>query len=249
MLNKLWAGLQPLKVDTQLDNVVVQAGDTLTGSVVFFGTTSDKKINRLDLHLKTLAEIESGDNEYHENLSLASWMLKSHFVIPADKKTTIPFAVQLPYEMPITQVNCYLNKSKVWIETAVDVDWGIDARDKDMLGVVATPAMADFLLAMEQCGFSLHSADVEKGYLNGGHFRSTVGCYQELEFRPHRGGFGNIGEIEVSFVPTPTQTHIVLEIDRRGFFGGNDTYRTLTIDHNHYNVNGLVGQIKSLIGL
>lgn len=246
MLGKLFSGLQTVKIDTKLDSVAVQSGGTLSGMVVFGGADSDKKINRLSLHLQTLAEVESGDSEYTQALDLAVWVLEQNFVVRANETLKVPFSLSLPYELPITELNCYLNKSKVWVQTHLDVDWGLDSQDKDYLVVRPTPVMADFITAMTQCGFVLHSADVEKGFLNGGYFRSTIGCYQELEFKPK--GLSSIGEVEVSFVPTPTQTHIVLEIDRRRFFGSQDHYRTLTIDHNVYDVQALQQQLMQMLG-
>lgn len=246
MLGKLLSSFDSVKIDTKLDNPTLSGGQTLTGQVVFQGANTTKKINGLSLALCTRAEVEAADNEYSQDLVIAQWQLSGAFELAAKQAVNIPFDVMLPLETPLTQLQCHYNKTEVWLHTQLDVDWGLDARDNDYLTIVPNAAMQAFLTAMEQCGFGLYSADVEKGQLRGGNFYSTIGCYQELEFRPMQ-IFNRINEVEVSFVAHPDQTHVLLEVDRK--FGGYDQYLTLSIPHHGMTIESLVVQIRRLLNL
>jgi sporulation-control protein len=236
-------GLQGVTVETRLQNPNLQAGETLHGEISFKGGSSDKEINGLYLQLMTMAEVESGDHEFNQPLVLQEWLVNSRFLLPAHQAHSFPFSIQLPFETPITEVACRRNGARVWIQTHMDVDWGLDATDRDYLKVLPTAAMQSFLQAMQQCGFVLSTVDVEKGQLTARNFRSTIGCYQELEFvSSHM--FSGFNEVEVSFVAEAQQTHIMLEIDRTF---RSDQLLTMTISNQNLDVNQITQQIRRLL--
>lgn len=236
-------GLQGVTVETRLQNPNLQAGETLHGEISFKGGSSDKEINGLYLQLMTMAEVESGDHEFNQALVLQEWLVNSRFLLPAHQAHSFPFSIQLPFETPITEVACRRNGARVWIQTHMDVDWGLDATDRDYLKVLPTAAMQSFLQAMQQCGFVLSTVDVEKGQLTARNFRSTIGCYQELEFvSSHM--FSGFNEVEVSFVAEAQQTHIMLEIDRTF---RSDQLLTMTISNQNLDVNQITQQIRRLL--
>ncbi len=236
-------GLQGVTVETRLQNPNLQAGETLHGEISFKGGSSDKEINGLYLQLMTMAEVESGDHEFNQPLILQEWLVNSRFLLPAHQAHSFPFSIQLPFETPITEVACRRNGARVWIQTHMDVDWGLDATDRDYLKVLPTAAMQSFLQAMQQCGFVLSTVDVEKGQLTARNFRSTIGCYQELEFvSSHM--FSGFNEVEVSFVAEAQQTHIMLEIDRTF---RSDQLLTMTISNQNLDVNQITQQIRRLL--
>ncbi|HAV57284.1 MAG: SpoOM protein [Acinetobacter sp. GWC1_38_13] len=245
MFNKIMSGLglQGVTVETRLQNPNLQAGETLHGEISFKGGSSDKEINGLYLQLMTMAEVESGDHEFNQPLILQEWLVNSRFLLPAHQAHSFPFSIQLPFETPITEVACRRNGARVWIQTHMDVDWGLDATDRDYLKVLPTAAMQSFLQAMQQCGFVLSTVDVEKGQLTARNFRSTIGCYQELEFvSSHM--FSGFNEVEVSFVAEAQQTHIMLEIDRTF---RSDQLLTMTISNQNLDVNQITQQIRRLL--
>lgn len=239
-------GYENVKIDTRLHHQTVQAGQVIQGEIVFRGVEQDKLVNSLHLRLMTRVEVESGDHEFNQNMCLAEWKISDSFRLAANKRYNVPFNIQLPYELPITQLECGFNKCKVWIDTHLDIDWALDAYDKDFLAVVPTPAMQAFLTAMQRSGLVLVHADVEKGYLNGGYFRSNSGCYQELEFAASN-MLTVLRQVEVSFVAEEHQTHVVLEIDRG--FARNDSYKVMTIAHNALDIGQLTQQLKAMLGI
>ncbi|ENW06532.1 sporulation protein [Acinetobacter beijerinckii] len=245
MFNKIMSGLgmQAVTVETRLHNPTLQAGEILHGEISFKGGSSDKEINGLYLQLMTMAEVESGDHEFNQPLILDQWLISSNFLLSAHQAHHIPFTMQLPEETPITEVSCRRNGTRVWINTHMDVDWGLDATDRDYLKVLPTATMQVFLQAMQQCGFVLSSVDVEKGQLTARNFRSTIGCYQELEFvSSHM--FSGFNEVEVSFVAEAHQTHVMLEVDRTL---RSDQLLTMTLPNQHLDVLQVTQQIRRLL--
>ena len=124
------------------------------------------------------------------------------------------------------------NSARVWLQTGLDIDNGVDASDRDLLTVRPTAPMLRFMAALENLGFVLHSADVERGTLRGGGFQSTLGCYQELEYREGYGRSSGIKQLEVSFVTRPNDTGVLLEVDSR--FRHGDSYRSFLLNHANY---------------
>jgi sporulation-control protein len=247
MFNKLMSslGLQGIQVDTRLHTTAPQAGQAIQGEVIFKGAASNKIINGIYLKLMTTAEVESDDAEYNSALSIAEWHISGAFELQAHQSHAFPFSIQLPFETPVTDVPCRVNKTRVWLHTHLDVDWGLDATDKDYLQILPTPAMQVFIQAMQQCGFQLMTVDVEQGQLRGNGFHSSIGCYQELEFKPTQ-LFNSINEVEVSFVAEQHQTHVLLEVDRK--FRG-DGFNSLTFPHQQANPALLANEIRRMLGL
>jgi sporulation-control protein len=245
MFKKMMSGLnmQGVSVETRLYNPTLQAGETLRGEINFTGGSINKEINGLYLKLMTIAEVESGDHEFNHALVLDQWLISSKFLLAANESQHIPFTMEIPHETPITEVACRRNGTRVWIETHMDVDWGLDATDRDYLSVLPTPTMQVFLQAMQQCGFVLSSVDVEKGQLTARNFRSTIGCYQELEFvSSHL--FSSFNEVEVSFVAEAHQTHVMLEVDRTL---RSDQLLTMTLPNQQLDVGQVTQQIRRLL--
>ncbi|MDQ9019536.1 sporulation protein [Acinetobacter sichuanensis] len=247
MFSKLMSnlGLQGVEVNTCIYTSTPQAGQIVNGEIIFKGAASNKNINGIYLKLMTSAEVESSDHEFNQDLTIQQWHVSGAFELKANQSHSFPFSIQLPFETPITEIQCRHNKTRVWLHTHLDIDWAVDATDKDNLNIAPTPTMQAFLQAMQQCGFFLATADVEKGQLRGGHYFSTIGCYQELEFLPTQ-HFSGINEVEVSFVAQEHQTHVMLEIDRK--FRG-DQLRSITIPHHQISTPHLVQQIKQLLNI
>lgn len=235
-------GLNPLKVETLLDAQQIMVGGVLSGTVHVLGTTADKTINHITLHLKTLAEKDTDNGDLRINHTLGSVRLCSHQILRANDKLSLPFSLILSEETPITQVRCRLNQVKLWLETEVDVAATLDSSDKDPVYTTPTPVMARFLEAMELAGFHLQKTDVELGYLNTRYGRSSFGCYQELEYSAP--SFG-LNSVEVSFLPVGGVVHVVLEVDR---MFRSDSYQVISLDGS-MSVDTMTRQIRQATGV
>ena len=235
-------GLNPVKVETLLDAPQVMVGSVLSGVVHVTGTTADKTLNHITLHLKTIAEKDTDNGDVRQNHTLGSVRLCSRQVLRANDRLSLPFHLTLSQETPITQVSCRLNQVKLWLETEVDVASTIDSQDKDPVYTTPTPVMARFLEAMSMAGFRLQKTDVELGYLNTRYGRSSFGCYQELEYSAP--SFG-LNSVEVSFLPVGEVVYVVLEIDR---MFRSDSYQVFGLNDT-MSIESMVGQIRQVTGV
>ena len=78
---------------------------------------------------------------------------------------------------------------------------------------------------------SIARADVERGHIYG--VQQTLPFYQEIEFHPAPQYARAINQLELTFIATPQQLQIVLEIDKRGglLTEGRDAFGRFTVDH------------------
>jgi sporulation-control protein len=240
MFGKIMAsvGIGSAKIDTVIDQKEANLGDVVTGKVYITGGNVEQNISGIELALKTYVEVESKDGEYTVSHTIDKWNISDKFTINPKEELNYDFELQIHPETPVTVLPCY-NKSKVWIDTELDIDMGLDSGDKDYIDILAPDIMMMFIDAMDRLGFTLKSADVERGDANGPGFGSTIGCYQELEFRPS--GFGNYSynEIEATFIGE----NVLLEVDRvyRG-----DSYRSINISSDD-TVDSIANKIDRVI--
>lgn len=247
MFKKLLAsvGIGAAKVDTILETEEVVPGQPFRAEIQIQGGDVEQEISGLELAIVTRVEVETDDGEHMENHTIGKWQIDDSFTLQPGEQRTIPFEAVLPHETPVTALNCPVNRCQVWLATGLEIDLALDASDRDMLEVFPTEPMRKFAEALENNGYYLQSADVEKGDLRGDGFESTVGCYQELEYRPESGGLFGIKEIEVSFVPEDEQTHVLLEVDR-SFLG--DGFIALTLPHIGVDVADIQALLEQRLG-
>ncbi|MDA9556462.1 sporulation protein [Vibrio sp.] len=227
MLNKIKAslGIGAAKVDTILDSMSYQQGDIITGVVHIFGGNVEQTVDAIHLKLCTEVKIE-GENTHFQSAVMSSICANQPFTIQANEKREVPFQIPLHDETPITALNAFANQTKVWIETTLDIDFSIDPHDRDYLEITPLPVVQKVLSIMESNGYVMQKADVESGYLNGGHFQSTSGLYQEIEFQ-NRNGLAS-KEIELSFILAGEQVNCLVEIDKK-FSMSQDTYTSFSL--------------------
>ncbi|TKB53994.1 sporulation protein [Ferrimonas aestuarii] len=246
MFKKLLAsvGIGAAKVDTQLHQQTLTPGQSFTATIVIQGGDVDQQISGLTLTLMTEAKTEVDDHTAYQHVVLDHWSLAENTTIEAGKTYELPFEGVLPYETPITAIGGHRNQSRVWIQTGLEVDLAIDPSDKDILAIEPRDDMMTLIAAMEDAGYRLKKADVEKGYLQGDGFRSQSGIYQELEFVPGGMSLFGVKEVELSMIPHDGGVDTIVEIDRA--FSG-DSYRSLSWQSDT-SVAQLGQRLKSLLG-
>lgn len=246
MFKKLLAsiGIGGAKVDTLLHSEMLCPGDHFQATVVITGGDSEQDISGLDLALVTRVKVERDETEMVVNKTLCHWHVADRFTLQPGEVREIPFSARLPFETPITANGARNNQTRVWISTGLNIDMALDASDKDPLNIIATSTQNKVLQAMDACGYALVKADVEEGAVRAQNFQSSMGCYQELEYRPNRFALFGLNEVEITFVTTEQETHILFELDRN--FGG-DSYRSLTLN-NTLSQEEVTAQIKGILG-
>jgi sporulation-control protein len=218
------AGIGACKIDTQLHNNQCVPGGSLKGAIHIQGGAVAQQINGFDLALMTRVKVKADNGEFYQNFCLQRFHLSNAMLVAPGALHQLPFELRLTGELPVTQLPGY-SVGKVWLASEANIDMALDPTDSDLLQVAATPLMLNCIDAMLALGYQLQKIDVEKGYLQVPGKRSTVGCYQEFEFRP-RQWLSGIKEVELSFLPDGNNVLLVVEVDRS--FRG-DSYRTLRL--------------------
>ncbi|MGL4476357.1 MAG: sporulation protein [Shewanella sp.] len=246
MFKKLLAsiGIGSAKVDTLLHTEHLYPGQEFSGEILVIGGDVAQEISGLDLALMTKVKVEGENGDHFANHMLQNWHISDKFTIAPKEQRRIPFKATLHPETPLTQLDTRVNQSQVWLATGLNIDMAIDASDKDPLYIYPNEVATAFMQAMNNAGYQLFKADVEKGYLNTREFRSASGCYQELEYRPLRTSLFGVKEVELSFVPAHNVTHVLIELDRA--FKG-DGFRSLSINHDAASIASIAQRLQPLL--
>ncbi|MGI9278642.1 MAG: sporulation protein [Endozoicomonas sp.] len=251
MLDKLKAslGFGAAKVDTVLDNIALNQGEELAGTIYIKGGDVEQTIDAIKLTFNTEVKEESDSGVSYQTFPLGEMAITDTFVIHPGEEKPIPFTWQLHEETPITALNTRNNQSRFWVETQLDIEFAIDPSDRDYIEVhplpVALPVVAGIIHTIEQAGFELEKADIEKGFLQGNDFSSHSGCYQEIEFL--KSGFIGSKEIELSFVLDQHQIHCLAEVDKSLSLRDDQYFSfTLPLDASDINIRTAVEPILSV---
>ncbi|CAM3628525.1 sporulation protein [Parendozoicomonas haliclonae] len=246
MFKKLLAsvGIGAAKVDTILHTEHLLPGQTFQAEIVITGGNVDQDLSGLDLALMTRAKTETDDGERFVSHVIQQWRLSDQITLKAEEVIRLPFTGKLHNETPVTELPVTNNQCEVWLATGLNIDMALDASDRDPLYIYPNDAMKSCMAAMENAGYFMAKADVEKGHLKGGNFSSHSGIYQEIEFRPRSVSLFGVKEVELSFIPEAGQTHVLIELDRS--FRG-DSYASLTIPHTPEGLNHVPYQLEQLL--
>lgn len=220
-------GFGNAQVDARLRGGAVMQGGVLEGDVFITGADDATTIDELYLRVVTEYKRESGDNTYHESCTLAQHKLFDRFVIQAREQKAIPFAIQLPFETPVTNMGW----QRVYLQTVLETSAIFDPKDTDPIQVSPHPFTQRVLQAIQNIGFSMIKVDCEYSSRFGGQYPFV----QEFEFRPMGGEFrGRLDELEAYLRPNPYGIDVTFQIDKRGglseFFGMDESYAGLQLN-------------------
>ncbi|MEV6242461.1 sporulation protein [Lentzea sp. NPDC051838] len=241
-------GIGGPSVDTVLDSPHAVPGQPITGQVRVQGGSSDAEIGQVVLSLVTQVEVERGGFGGDEHGNVAEFfrmVVQQGLRVPAGQLVSIPFQLPVPWETPITAVGgAALPGMSVGVRTELVVAGAPDKGDLDPVLVGPLPSQNKVLDAFGQLGFSFRGADVEVGRLPG--VPHELGFYQELEFFPPAQFAGRVNQVELTFVATAHELHVILEADRRrdGFSSGGDTFGHLKLSHQEAQVTDWAAAIS-----
>jgi len=130
-------------------------------------------------------------------------------VIKENETKELPFSFRLPLETPLS-----MGRTKVWVNTGLDIKSAVDPTDKDYLSVVPNPVMDGIFNAVSELGFRLREAECEQAPR---HLRRNLPYVQEFEFVPVSGPFrGRLDELELVFYPNnENEIEVMMQVDRR----------------------------------
>ncbi|MFC4386241.1 sporulation protein [Gracilibacillus marinus] len=197
------AGIGSAEVDTQLLHDHVSPGEMLEGKVVIKGGRIEQQVERINLFVMTEALREKDDKKYYDKVVLHRFALNESFEIGAEEDKVIDFEFRLPIHTPPT-----INRTRVWVQTGLDIPQAIDPNDRDYLQVSPHPYMDTVLQAItSDLGFELRKVEMEHSKRHG--------YVQEFEFKPIREFRGDLDELEVVFFVKEDRVELVIQIDRK----------------------------------
>lgn len=225
-------------VETVLVEENVVPGGVVQGEVRIQGGTVDQRIEGLSVGLQARVEVESGDQEYKQNIEFAKVSLGGAFELAESAVHAVPFGLEIPWETPITAfAGQHLTGMHIGVSTGLQIARAVDSSDLDPVVVHPLPAQQAILDAFGQLGFRFRSADLERGAIRG--TRQRLPFYQEIEFQPPQ-QYRGLNQVELSFVADDREMDVVLEMDKKAgvFTEGSDSFRAFHVGlHDHQNTD------------
>ncbi|WP_030549092.1 sporulation protein [Streptomyces albus] len=221
-------------VETVLTEQNVVPGGVVQGEVRIQGGSVAQQIEGLSVGLQARVEVESGDQEYKQDIEFHKLRLGGAFEVQAGAVHSVPFALDIPWETPITMfMGRHLTGMDVGVTTELEIARAVDSGDLDPVNVHPLPAQQAILDAFGTLGFRFKSADLERGHIRG--TRQRLPFYQEIEFfapQQYRG----LNQVELTFVADNGEMDVILEMDKRPglFTEGTDSYRAFTVGLSSY---------------
>ncbi len=231
-------------VETVLHDPNVVPGGVVQGEVRVQGGSVAQQIEGLSVGLQARVEVESGDNEYKQDVGFHKQRLGGAFEVAAGAVHTVPFSLEIPWETPITAfMGRHLTGMNVGVTTELEIARAVDSGDLDPVHVHPLPAQQALLDAFGTLGFSFRNADLERGTIRG--TRQQLPFYQEIEFNAPQ-QYRGLNQVELSFVAGEREMDVVLEMDKKpGLFGeSSDSYRAFTVDLQSYDGTDWAGYLN-----
>ncbi|MER7929008.1 MULTISPECIES: sporulation protein [unclassified Streptomyces] len=216
-------------VETVLTEVNVVPGGVVQGEVRIQGGSVAQEIQGLSVGLQAKVEVESGDQEYKQDIEFTKVRLGGAFELQAGTAHTVPFGLEIPWETPVTMIDGQsLRGMHIGVSTELAIARAVDSSDLDPVNVHPLPAQKALLDAFIQLGFRFKSADMERGHIRG--TRQKLPFYQEIEFQPPS-QYRGLNQVELSFVADEHAMDVILEMDKKpGLFSeGSDTFRSFQV--------------------
>ncbi|WP_409288766.1 sporulation protein [Peribacillus sp. SCS-37] len=209
--NKVLAsiGIGNSEVDTRLETDRYMPGDKVTGTVEIKGGSVEQKIDEIYLGVCTQYVKEVDDKKYTQKAVMLKHRLNDAFTIGAGEMKNIPFTFDLPEDVPLTY-----GKTKVWIETGLDIKNAVDPSDEDYIQIEPGPLVHSVLLGLTELGFRLRQAENKAGSRR---HHGAEPFLQEFEFVPVSGKYhGRLDELEVTFLKSGQDAaDLLIQVDRK----------------------------------
>ncbi|WP_442594177.1 sporulation protein [Neobacillus sp. D3-1R] len=240
--NKVFAsvGIGAAKVDTKLEKDTLTLGEQVKGVVQIQGGNIEQKVDEIYLSLNTTYVKESDDKKYTVSAQIDRFRLVDSFTIQPNERKEIPFSFVLPNDTPIS-----LGRTKVWVNTGLDIKSAVDPTDKDYIRVVPNPLMSGVFQAVEELGFRMREADCQQASYR---LRKRLPFVQEFEFVPVSGPFrGRLDELElVFFTISNDQMDIYMQVDRKARGLAGFLSEALEMDETNIRISVSTNELPNL---
>jgi sporulation-control protein len=228
IFNKVFAsvGIGAARVDTKLYENRFTAGQEIRGVVEITGGSISQQVDEIYITLNTTYIKERNDSKLSQQAIIDKFRISESFTIEANEKKEIPFSYTLPLDIPVT-----MGKTKVWLQTGLDIKNAMDPTDRDFIDVGPSQIMTAVLNTVSDLGFRLRKVDCEEAPYK---FKRRLPFIQEFEFVPMSGSFrGKLDELELVFFPqSESSVEILMEVDRRARGLGSFLAEALEMDES-----------------
>lgn len=199
-------GIGAASVDTVLFKDQFMQGETINGVVTIQGGDVEQQIDEIYVSIQTY--YKGGSEETTKVGTLNKHKLAQAFVIAPNEKREFPLSIHLPFHTPLT-----MGKTKIWLETGLDIKSAMDPSDQDHIRVVPSELLNALFVAIEQLGFHTRQIETQEAPY---HLRHMTHIAQQFEYVPYSGPFqGKLDEFEIVPVAESNQVTVFMEIDRR----------------------------------
>ena len=181
-------------------------------------TGGDHRVSVGYVAFALVTEIGGSQVEFHRRVVVDG------FSLGAGERHTFKVGSEVPWESPLTMPGV-----EVALRTELEIARAVDRSDLDPVRIEPLAAQHHILDALTGLGFHLAGSNVERGLLPG--LPQTFPFYQEIEFLPGKSYSHRLNKLEVSFVATDRNVHVVIELDRRvSLLADRDIFGRFVID-------------------
>src|SRR5690606_3207165 len=140
-------------VETVLHEVNVVAGGVVQGEVRIQGGSVAQQIEGLSVGLQAKVEVESGDQEYKQDIEFTKVRLGGAFELQAGAVHAVPFGLEIPWETPVTMIDGQARRGmSSGVSAELESARAVGSGDVDPISVHPLPAQKAFLDAFSQLG-------------------------------------------------------------------------------------------------
>lgn len=204
-------GIGSAKLDLVLDSENLKPCSKVTGIVHVEGGIEHQHIENISIrvitqHMQTYSDSAHITSNIPQKVNhiIQKVNFPINKTINSGETIEKPIEFILDFETPTT-----ISKSKVWIQTALDIKNAIDPKNKDYVNVAPHPYVENILDAIKELNFSLK--EVKNEYLYSK--KEGVPFVQWFKYAPLNNLKERFEELRVAFIIKEESIELVFEID------------------------------------
>jgi len=214
-------GVGSATVDTVLATDTVQPGDTVEAHVDIEGGDDEQVVEELELAVETEYQVPTDDGHRYETAEIGETELDGFTIEPGDERTIDVPPVEVPETTPAT-----IDRTSVWVGTALEIDWAVDPTDRDELTVRPGPHLDALVTALEDLGLVLEVADSVKSSFGPHEFA------QFFEYENHGGApWTDLDDVEFFVVSRGDRLEVSFTVEStdRSLLGRDESRTRFTV--------------------
>lgn len=204
-------GIGSAKVNLVLDSEKLKPCSEVTGIAHIQGGIDDQYIDNIYIKIITQHKQIYSDSAHitsnipqRVNHVIQEISFPVNKTIMAGEKIEKPIEFVLDFETPMT-----ISKSKVWIQTSLDIKNAVGSTDKHYVNVAPHLCVEKILNAIEELGFNLQEVKNEYFYYK----KEGVPFVQYFKYVPLKDFKEEFEELRIAFIINEETVHLLLEID------------------------------------